>query len=148
MKQAAQECDQNSISISFIKTTDGLSKENLDQLDESFMYTQILKEILLTIHFEQEHINQFLTYCREQFIGNGIELRNVEKLEEEYHSHQPIWWYKYQCFLYSMLNRALRTMEVNIIIKLGFFVRDLRLSLIIAKHTIVRDCLYSCCKMK
>jgi hypothetical protein len=117
MKQAAQECDQNSISISFIKTTDGLSKENLDQLDESFMYTQILKEILLTIHFEQEHINQFLTYCREQFIGNGIELRNVEKLEEEYHSHQPIWWYTYQCFLYSMLNRALRTMEVNIIIK-------------------------------
>ena len=37
---------------------------------QSFMYTQILKEILLTIDFEQEHINEFLTYCREQFVGN------------------------------------------------------------------------------
>ena len=89
------------------------------------MYTQILKEILLTIDFEQEHINEFLTYCREQFAGNTIELKNVDKIEKEYHHHQPIWWYTYHCFLYSMLNRALRTMEVDIIIKMGFFVRDL-----------------------
>jgi hypothetical protein len=119
------ESDHNSISISFVKSRDEGSNQNLDQLDQSFMYAQILKEILITIDFEQIHIDEFLTYCREQLAGNTIELKNVEKIEKEYHHHQPIWWYTYDCFLYSMLNRALRTMEVDLIIKMGFFVRDL-----------------------
>ena len=68
VKEAAQDCDQNMVSISFVKTTDEISNQNLDQLDQSFMYTQILKEILLTIDFEQNHIDEFLTYCREQFV--------------------------------------------------------------------------------
>jgi Tfp pilus assembly protein PilF len=134
LKQAAQDCDHNSVSISFVKTTGGASsKESLDTLDSSFMYTQILKEILLTIDFEQSHINDFLTYCREQLVGNTTELRNVDKLKKEYRTHQPIWWYTYDSFLYSMLNRALRLMEVDLIIKMGFFVRDLH-NHIVALH--------------
>ena len=126
LKQAAYDCDKNMVSISIVKLpNDGASNQNLDQLDQSFMYTQILKEILLTITFEQKHINEFLTYCREQFVGNTFQLKNVDKLEQEYRLHQPIWWYTYQCFLYPMLNRALRMMEVDLIIKMGFFVQDL-----------------------
>jgi tetratricopeptide (TPR) repeat protein len=125
LKQAVQHCDQNSVSISFVKSTDGTSNQNLDQLDQSFMYTQILKEILLTIDFEQVHINEFLTYCREQFVGNTAELKNFDEFEKEYRHHRPIWWYTYKYFLYSMVNRALRKMEVDLIIRMGFFIRDL-----------------------
>jgi tetratricopeptide (TPR) repeat protein len=89
------------------------------------MYTQILKEILLTIDFDQKHIDEFLTQCREQLADNKLELNNVEKLRKEYRLYEPIWWYTYECFLYSMLNRALRLMEVDLIIKMGFFIRDL-----------------------
>ena len=121
LKQAVQDCDHNSVSISFVKTTNGMS----DQLDKSFMYTQILKEILLTIDFEQKHIDEFLRYCREKLADNKIELNNIEKLRKEYDLHEPIWWYTYECFLYSMLNRALRSMEVDLIIKMGFYIRDL-----------------------
>ncbi len=56
---------------------------------------------------------------------NTSELNNLEKIEKEYQHHRPIWWYTYSCFLYSMLNRALRTMELDLIIMMGFFVRDL-----------------------
>jgi tetratricopeptide (TPR) repeat protein len=125
VRQATQLCDQNMVSISFFKKTDETSKRNLDQLDQSFMYTQILKEILLTIDFEQEDIDKFLTYCLEQFAGNETGLRNIDKFQEEYRLHQPIWWYTSDSFLYSMLNRALRVMDVDLIIKMGFFVRDL-----------------------
>jgi hypothetical protein len=89
------------------------------------MYTRLLKEILLMIDFEAEYINEFVTYCREQFLDNNDELKNVDKLEKEYSHHQPIWWYNYDCFLYSMVNRALRMMEAALIIKMGFFVRNL-----------------------
>jgi hypothetical protein len=98
LKQAAQDCDHNAVSISFVKTTDGASNPNLDTLDCCFMYTQILKEILLTIDFEQVHINEFLTYCRAGFAGNTIDLKNIDMIEKEYHRHEPIWWYSYDCF--------------------------------------------------
>jgi hypothetical protein len=84
-----------------------------------------MKEIILTIDYEQEHFDQFIKYCRKQFVNNAKQLKNVDKIEKEYRQQQPIWWYTYNCFLYSMLNRALRTMEVDLIVKMGFFIRDL-----------------------
>jgi tetratricopeptide (TPR) repeat protein len=124
LKHDARKCDQNSVSINFVKLTEETSNENRDTLDPSFMYTQILKEILLTVDFKQEHFDEFLAYCREQYATNDDELKNVEKFKE-YCDHQPIWWYTYLRFLYTMLNRALRLMEIDVIIKVGFFLRDL-----------------------
>jgi tetratricopeptide (TPR) repeat protein len=125
LKEDTRHCDRNSISISFVKKTDGTANQNLDTLDSSFMYTQILKEILLTINFEQVHFNEFITYCRGQFFDSTTEIKNIDMIEKDYHRYQPIWWYTYPCFLYSMLNRSLRTMEADLIVNMGFFVRDL-----------------------
>ncbi|CAF1166187.1 unnamed protein product [Adineta steineri] len=120
LKQAAHQCEQNAISISFVA-----SNKKLDQLDPSFMYTQILKEILLTIKFEDKHFKEFITYCREAFVENQYELDNITKLERDYHDQTPVWWYTYQYFLYSMLNQALRLMDVDTIVRMGFFINDL-----------------------
>ncbi|CAF1179378.1 unnamed protein product [Adineta steineri] len=120
LKQTAHECEQNAISISFVA-----SNKKLDQLDPSFMYTQILKEILLTIDFEDEHIREFITYCREVFVENDRKLQNIQEFERDYHDRTPIWWYTYQYFLYSMLNQALRSMDADIIVRMGFFISDL-----------------------
>jgi tetratricopeptide (TPR) repeat protein len=125
LEQVAQQCEQNAIPISFLPTSGDASKKNLDQLNPSFMYTQILKEILLEIKFEEKHITEFLDYCQEQFVENDRELRNIKKFEEKYRDETPIWWYTYECFLYPMLNRALRLMDVDIIIRMGFFINDL-----------------------
>jgi tetratricopeptide (TPR) repeat protein len=125
IKQTISECDQKSMSISFVETSESASNQNLNQLDPSFMYTQILKEIILQIDYNNQHIEDFVNYCREVFIGNVRELKICDKFEQEYHQRTPIWWYTYDCFLYSMVNRALRTMDVDVIIKMGFFIRDL-----------------------
>ena len=122
LKRAVRQCDQNTISISFVPTSERVCTHNLDQ---SFMYTQILKEILLTIDFDQQSVNDFFVFCREKFAENAQQLEEITKLEQEYRQHTPIWWYTYECFLYSMLNRALRMIEVDTIIKMGFFLRGL-----------------------
>src|SRR5262249_16662390 len=80
LKKVTQECDRNFVSISFIASSNETTNRNLDELDPSFMYTQILKEILFNIDFEQQHINEFLMYCREQFVDNTAELRFVDTL--------------------------------------------------------------------
>jgi tetratricopeptide (TPR) repeat protein len=125
LQMAIQGCNGDNISVSIVATNDDTPNKNLDQLDSSFMYTQILKEILLTINFEPKHIKQFTTYCREQFAGNTTELKNIDKFEQEYRPDTAVWWYTHTSSFYSMLNRALRTIDVDMIIKLGFFLCDL-----------------------
>ena len=125
LKEAAQQCEQNSIAISFMATNDAISNKNLNQLDCSFMYTQIMKDILLTIKFEQVHIQEFIDYCLDAFADNKQELVNVKELQTKYHQKTPIWWYTCEGFLYPMLNRALRLMDADVIINMGFFIGDL-----------------------
>ncbi|CAF0819042.1 unnamed protein product [Adineta steineri] len=88
LKQAARQCEQNATSISIVAPSN-----KLDQLDPTFMYTQILKEILLTINFEDKHFQQFITYCREVYNDNELELTNINKLQAKYKKKIPIWWY-------------------------------------------------------
>jgi len=83
LKQATQEYDRNNISMSFIETNNEISDQNLDKLDQSFVYTQILKEIVSTINFKQQDIKEFITYYRKQIVGNFTEQRNIDKLERE-----------------------------------------------------------------
>ena len=125
LKQAADQCEQNAISMSIMNTDDDLSKKNLDELDPSFMYTMIMKEIFLAINFEQQHIDEFIQHCRKALVDNASEMKNVEQLALKYTEHTSIWWYTCECFLYPMLNRALRMMDVDVMIKLGFFICDL-----------------------
>ncbi|CAF3818168.1 unnamed protein product [Adineta steineri] len=124
LKQTTQKCEQNITPISFV-TANEVSDQNFDQLDQSFMYTQILKEILFEIKYNQQSIKDLVSYCREQYAGNSNEIQIIDGFEENYRKHSPIWWYTYSCFIHSMLNRALRTHEVDIIIKMGFFIQDL-----------------------
>ncbi|CAF4162809.1 unnamed protein product [Adineta steineri] len=93
LKQAAHECEQNAISINIVA-----QNNKLDQLDPSFMYTQILKEILLTISFEDKHFQEFITYCREVYNDNEHELENVNQLQATYKNNIPIWWYTWDAF--------------------------------------------------
>jgi tetratricopeptide (TPR) repeat protein len=126
LKQAAQECEHNATPISFM-ATDGnnTNQKKLDQLNCSFMYTQVLKDTLLTINFEPKHIQKFIEHCREQFAGIVPNLMTVKELESNYHKKTPVWWYTRPSFLYSMLNTALRLMDVDAIIMMGFFIADL-----------------------
>ncbi|CAF0847284.1 unnamed protein product [Adineta ricciae] len=125
IKQVANQCEHNSLSISFLNADTITVEKKLDELDCSFMYTQIIKEILLKISFEQEHFEQFIDYCRKQFAANKYELNNIEKFHQEYHDHTPIWWYTKESFLYPMLNRALRIMDITVVINIGFYIVDL-----------------------
>ncbi|CAF1237912.1 unnamed protein product [Adineta steineri] len=120
LKSVAHQCEQNAIPISFVE-----SNKNLDQLDPSFMYTQIIKEILLTIRFDRIHIQDYFDYCRDAFKSDTKQIEKIKQLEHEYYIKTPIYWYTCETFLYPMLNRALRLMDGDIITRMGFFISDL-----------------------
>ncbi|CAF3593551.1 unnamed protein product [Rotaria socialis] len=126
LKQSAKDCEHNAIRFTMMDTGKDISRRNLDQLDPMFMYTHIMKEILLEIEFEDKHILNFTKYCQQTLEqDNKKELDNVKLLERDYHIKTPIWWYTLDSFLYGMLNRALARSEVDVIIKMGFFIGDI-----------------------
>ena len=126
LKYTAQQSERNAISISIMNTASDLSKKNLDQFDLPFVYIQIMKELFSTMHFGPQHFHEFVQYCRRVLADDDQQLKQVDEFEEKYHDQTPLWWYTREFFLYLMLDRALRTMNTTIIIKLGFFIADLQ----------------------
>ncbi|CAF4685824.1 unnamed protein product, partial [Rotaria socialis] len=117
--------DEHGLSLGFLTPDDDVLIENLDELDPSFMFTKVLKEILIELEYDVASMNELVMFCRERFSENDQELAIIDDFERNYHSKSAIWWYTRESFIYRMLNRALRTLEVDTIIKMGFFLRDL-----------------------
>jgi hypothetical protein len=70
------------------------------------MYSQLLKEIIFETGYNDKIKNEFFNFCHEQYAGN--------KNEPKYSLSVPIWWYNRECFLNSMMNKALETQDIVI----------------------------------
>ena len=117
--------NQNNMPISIIGTDEIDASQNLNQLEPSFMYSQIFKELLLDIQHDQESIQDLVRFCREIYRDNSKELEIIDEFASTYNSSKAIWWYTRECFTYKMLNKALRTLDGDIIIRMGFFLCDI-----------------------
>ncbi|CAF0790413.1 unnamed protein product [Adineta steineri] len=124
LQMAVKQCGQDSIAVSFLTVNEMASTNNLNQLEPTFMYTQLFKEILLDIKYDGKAIEDLTECCREVFTDNSSELQVIDEFERDYDPQKAIWWYTRECFTYKMLNQALRTMDADIIINMGFFLRD------------------------
>jgi tetratricopeptide (TPR) repeat protein len=124
LKEATRKMDDDPIGMSFAPSND-IDNEDLDHLDQSFMYTQLIKEILLELNYDNKSVQDLVDYCRKKYAGKETELKTITKLEQDYREEKPIWWYTIESFLYRMLNKTLREQHFESIIRMGFFIYDL-----------------------
>ncbi|CAF1224881.1 unnamed protein product [Adineta steineri] len=126
LKEGVKQVNQDSISISFVTTDEVVSNGNLNQLEPNYMYTQLFKDILLEMEHDHNQATKILAvYCHNLYSDNINELNVIDEFKHNYRREQAIWWYTRECFIYQMLNRALRTLDAVTIINMGFFIRDL-----------------------
>jgi tetratricopeptide (TPR) repeat protein len=125
LQLAVKQCNEDSIAVSFMALGEVASSQNLNELEASFMYTQIFKEILLEMKHELQAIKDLAVYCRKLYNDNVGQLTIIKEFERDYRPELSIWWYTRECFTYQMLNRALRNLEGDTIINMGFFIHDL-----------------------
>ena len=90
LQLAAKQCNEDSIAVSFASVSSGISRGNLNQLDPSFMYTQIFKEILLEIEYNEKSIKDLAVYCREYYQDNMAEIKNINEFERKYNPESSI----------------------------------------------------------
>ncbi|CAF3645063.1 unnamed protein product [Rotaria socialis] len=132
LKKVAHECDHDSIPMSFVpkqtatEGATGLDKNNLDRLPPSYMYSIIFKDIILEIDDDDEKsMNTLVKFFRKQNISET----EISEFKREYHDKSPVYWYTKPMFLYAVLNRGLRSLDMEAMRKLGFFIRSLHLQL-------------------
>ncbi|CAF1352944.1 unnamed protein product [Rotaria sordida] len=128
VRQSARQCDEDSIKITTVSS--------LNQIEPSFMYTQLFKEIILEINFDdKKEINDLAEYAREKWAykkypGDDEQLKIMDEFVREYpcdmnKNNKPVSWYTRESFIYHMLNKALGTLQVETLLKMGMFIRDL-----------------------
>lgn len=123
LRKSARECDEDSVTIDSISS--------LTDIELSFIYTLLLKEIILEINFnDEQEVKALAEYARQKYSDNDGELALIDEFRQKYpcvseKNNKPIWWYSRECFIYHMLNKALGTLQVETLLKMGIFFRDL-----------------------
>jgi hypothetical protein len=107
LKKVTQQYDHNAIPMSFVsnETTAAVisGEQNLDQLEPSYMYSVLFKEIILDVDEDDEKsIQDLLIYCRQQNISES----ELSYFQRDYQERSPIWMYSKESFVYRMLNKA------------------------------------------
>lgn len=122
--QHTRQCDHDSVPISVV-SSDACSDQSLNEIEPLFMYSRLIKEILFGMDRDLHTKERFIKHLRERYQTNHADLLIIDELEQNYRPTSAAWWYTRGCFLFQMINRALRVMDSDIIIKMSFFLYDL-----------------------
>ena len=96
--------------------------------DPTFMYQQLLKDILLNDtdnDSDQIARKQMIDFCRKVYATQTTQLPIIDEFEAKFHPSRSFFWYTRECFLYEMINKALRRTDPVALYKLRYFIRHL-----------------------
>ena len=116
-----QLCEMDLISLTIVP---GSSKD-----DAAFLFGQMTKEIIFRWKFDSGAKDVLVDYCRRYYEHHPEQLSIIEDFAQNYRPHCALSWFRRPCFLSQILNRALRTREVDVIYKFGFFIKHVNLQL-------------------
>jgi hypothetical protein len=57
------------------------------------MYSQLFKEMLLEMNYDEQTKTQFVKFCRDEYADNNATLNAVNDFDRDYYLYSPIWWY-------------------------------------------------------
>jgi hypothetical protein len=134
LKQDVELVHRNSTLVTVLSPA--LSSQPLNTLDAMFMYYELLKETFLEMNHGEQAKQALVDLCKREYADNKIVLRIIHEFDQHYGNHSPTWWYTRDCFVYRMLNNALRSYDIDVINKFGFFIKDLHRQLKDLRHTL------------
>jgi tetratricopeptide (TPR) repeat protein len=121
--------DKQSAIFSLYNTDKQKSARNLSRESGSFIFLQLVKQVLQKMLSNKEAIEtskqEMLDKCRLYYRGNKKAMEEIDKFEREYTSDQAIKWYTADSFLYKLINKALRTEDIDALYTYRFYIVDL-----------------------
>ena len=100
-------------------------RQSLESRNAIFMWFQLYIEVLLRMHNTSNTRQELTDICEEYYRNNPSELTIINEFKKTYRTENAIWWYTRECFLYRILNKALRMQDFDTLFALRFFISDL-----------------------
>lgn len=102
------------------------SAQHIRPEDLDSVWSKVLIELLLQMPRPSETIyEEVLSECRRIYHNNPVQLRVIDEFEKNYCPSKAIWWYTRNSFVYRLVNMALRTENISIILKFRFIIQDI-----------------------
>ena len=102
-----------------------LEQTDLDYLDPSFMYIKLFKDIFMDVTYTKESRAAFIDYYRTTFTQNEATKKMLDVIENCDDRKTLIRQYTSASSLFGLLNQAIRHMDVEVLLLMGFFIHDL-----------------------
>ncbi|UJR32875.1 hypothetical protein I4U23_020336 [Adineta vaga] len=128
-KQLQQDIELCEFDLIYFSTISNLSNE-ISRERTSFIFIQIFNEIVARLKFDSNAKNVFIDFCRLHYSHNDKQLHMINEFTKSYRPHTALDWFQRSCFISKILNRVKRTREIDIIYKLGFFIKQLHVQLV------------------
>ena len=127
--RAVRHCQLKIMPMSFFALKADVSSERIDQLEPTIMLPRLYATALLDIKSDDRACSRLVEYCRKRSATVPHELIMIDQFARDYRSDRSIWWYTREFFIHDLLNEALSSNEVEIIVHTQFIIHDLHLQI-------------------
>ena len=105
------------------------TKKDFSHLNQLFVHWMLVKMIIRDLQFDRDSeiqaVKELAAMCRAKEFANEHESKIIDEFEQNYHLHSPVWWYTRDYFIAPMLNQALLTRDIEVIMRMSFFIKGL-----------------------
>ena len=115
------------------------NRQLLESRNAIFLWFQLFIEVLLRMHHTSHTRQELIDLCQESYKTDSSELSIIDEFRRTYKTENAIWWYTRECFLYRMLNKALRIQDFQTLFTFRFFMSDLAKQLTIEYERYLRE---------
>ena len=102
------------------KTFRNLSKETA-----TFLWFHILRNVIDRLQKSSQVKNDLMIRLREYFQGNQVQLNELIEFADIYESDHILWWYTRPNFISDVINKAIRSQDIDALFDLRYFIIDL-----------------------
>ncbi|CAF1371955.1 unnamed protein product [Adineta steineri] len=111
---------------------------NLTNSSPDFLWFHVFKDVLIRLPHDEQAKQEMLNVSRHYYRNNSQELRRINEFERVYESKDAIKWYTKNSFVYRLINKALRTEDVEQMYTYRYFIQDLYSALSL-EHQIFKE---------
>jgi tetratricopeptide (TPR) repeat protein len=86
---------------------------------------QLFKEVIQRLSHDDEAKKEMLATCRQYYRNYHRILKNIDEFEQTYDTSSSIHWYTKNTFVYKLINKALRTEDIEQLYIFRYYISDL-----------------------
>ncbi|CAF1087918.1 unnamed protein product [Adineta ricciae] len=103
--------------------------KDLSKRSAEFLWFKLFNDVILRLPHNLEAKQEMIDACRHYYRGNFKEQTLIDEFERDYQPEQAITWYSKQSFVYKLINKALRSEDIDLLHTFRYFICDLSNSL-------------------